>query len=181
MTTHNLLVELLVEELPPKALQRLGDAFAHELAASLKSQGLAGEHSSVTAFATPRRLAALVSTVSPVAADREVLRKVMPVSVALDKAGKPTPAFRKALAKLGREHLAELWPNAVDGTDRLLAQSDGKAEAIFLRSVERGVMIAAGLQAALDHTLAQLPIPKVMTYQLEASSGPQVQPGSSQR
>ncbi len=177
MSTHNLLVELLVEELPPKALRRLGDAFAHELAASLKAQGLAGAHSSVTAFATPRRLAARVSTVAPVAADREVLRKVMPVSVALDKEGRPTPAFRKALAKLGRERLADLWPDAVDGSDRLLVQPDGKAEAIFLRSLERGVALAAGLQVALDHALAQLPIPKVMTYQLEASSGPQVQPG----
>jgi len=177
MSTHNLLVELLVEELPPKALRRLGDAFAHELAASLKAQGLAGEHSSVTAFATPRRLAAHVSAVAPVAADREVLRKVMPVSVALDKPGKPTPAFRKALAKLGREHLADLWPNAVDGADRLLVQVDGKAEAIFLRSMVRGVSLVAGLQIALDDALDKLPIPKVMAYQLEASSGPQVQPG----
>ncbi len=166
MSTHSLLVELLVEELPPKALRRLGDAFAHELAASLRSQGLAGEHSSVAAFATPRRLAALISGVAAVAADREVARKVMPVSVALDKSQQATPALRKALAKLGREHLAELWPNAVDGSDRLLVQADGKAEAIFLHTVERGVVLAAGLQVALDHALAQLPIPKAMTYQL---------------
>ncbi|MFO1218149.1 MAG: glycine--tRNA ligase subunit beta [Burkholderiaceae bacterium] len=174
---RNLLVELQVEELPPKALSRLGEAFAHELLASLKAQGLAGEHAAVTAFATPRRLAALVTAVAAVAADREVLRKVMPVAVALDAQERPTPALRKALAKLGRETLADTWPNAGDGHDRLLVQSDGKADAIFLRSLERGVTLAAGLQAALDHTLAKLPIPKVMSYQLDASSGPQVQPG----
>jgi glycyl-tRNA synthetase beta chain len=166
MSAKSLLVELLVEELPPKALKRLGEAFAHELGAKLRSQGLAGEHSVVTAYATPRRLAAQVSAVAPMAADREVLQKIMPVSVALDQSKKPTPALRKALAKLGREHLAELWPDAVDGPDRLLVQSDGKVDAIFLRSMVRGVSIVEGLQNALDDALDKLPIAKAMTYQL---------------
>jgi len=166
MSAKSLLVELLVEELPPKALKRLGEAFAHELAAKLRSQGLAGEHSVVTAYATPRRLAAQVSAVALTAADSEVLQKIMPVSVALDQSQKPTPALRKALAKLGREHLAELWPNAVDGPDRLLVRSDGKVDAIFLRSMVRGVSIVEGLQNALDDALDKLPIQKAMTYQL---------------
>jgi len=55
---RSLLVELFVEELPPKALKKLGESFAHSLAASLRSQGLVGEHAAVTSFATPRRLAA---------------------------------------------------------------------------------------------------------------------------
>ena len=63
MTTKNLLVELFVEELPPKALKKLGDAFAHVLFEQLKAQGLAGADSAVTPFASPRRLAANVSHV----------------------------------------------------------------------------------------------------------------------
>ena len=165
-TTRSLLVELLVEELPPKVLRKLGEAFAHALAGGLKAQGLAGESSAVTPYATPRRLAAHVSGVLAVAADRESLRKVMPVAVALDKAGKPTSAMRKALAKLGRERLADLWPNATDGVDRLFVQADGKSDALYLRSMERGVTLHAGLQAALDSALDELPIPKVMSYQL---------------
>jgi glycyl-tRNA synthetase beta chain len=101
-----------------------------------------------------------------VAADEEVVRKVMPVSVALDPTGKPTAALRKALAKLGRESLADRWPDAVEGSDRLYEDTDGKARALFLRSLARGVSLAAGLQNALDETLSALPIPKVMTYQL---------------
>jgi len=53
MTTQNLLVELFVEELPPKALQKLGDAFANVLFDQLKAQGLVGLDSGVTAFASP--------------------------------------------------------------------------------------------------------------------------------
>jgi glycyl-tRNA synthetase beta chain len=163
---HSLLIELLVEELPPKALKRLGEAFASSLLEGLKSRGLAGEHSAVVGFATPRRLAAHVSAVHAVAADQEVVRKVMPSSVALDATSKPTAALRKALAKLGREALADRWPDAADGSDRLYEDADGKARALFLRSLARGATLAVGLQATLDDAIAALPIPKVMTYQL---------------
>jgi glycyl-tRNA synthetase beta chain len=101
-----------------------------------------------------------------VAADQEVTRKVMPVSVALDASGKPTAALRKALSKLGREALVDRWPDAKDGPDRLYEDADGKAQALFLRSTAKGVTLAVGLQGALDDTIAQLPIPKVMSYQL---------------
>jgi glycyl-tRNA synthetase beta chain len=163
---HSLLIELLVEELPPKALKRLGEAFASSLLEGLKSRGLAGEHSAVVGFATPRRLAAHVSAVHAVAADQEVVRKVMPSSVAFDATGKPTAALRKALAKLGREALADRWPDAADGSDRLYEDADGKARALFLRSLARGATLVVGLQATLDDAIAALPIPKVMTYQL---------------
>jgi glycyl-tRNA synthetase beta chain len=162
----SLLVELLVEELPPKALKRLGEEFAARLFEGLKSRGLTTEHSVATPYATPRRLAAHVSAVQAVAADEEVARKVMPVSVALDTAGRPTAALRKALAKLGREALADRWPDAADGPDRLYEAADGKVQALFLRSLAKGVTLATGLQAALDDALAKLPIPKVMSYQL---------------
>jgi glycyl-tRNA synthetase beta chain len=155
-TTKNLLVELFVEELPPKALKKLGEHFAKDLAAGLRAQGLAN-HSAVTAFASPRRLAAHVSGVLPQAADRAVAHKLMPASVALDAAGKPTPALLKKLASLGAD---------VSALPQLERRLDGKAEALFLNSVARGVTLAEGLQIALDEALAKLPIPKVMSYQL---------------
>ena len=58
---NNLLVELFVEELPPKALKKLGEAFAATLANSLKNAGLAPSTATVTAYASPRRLAAHVT------------------------------------------------------------------------------------------------------------------------
>ena len=163
---HSLLVELRVEELPPKALRRLGEAFAAGLLEGLKSRGLTSEHSVVTGYATPRRLAAHVSAVPAVAADQEEVRKIMPVSVAFDAASKPTIALRKAMAKLGREGLVDLLPDAWDGPDHLYEGADGKSRAIFLRTLSKGATLAVGLQGALDDTIAALPIPKLMTYQL---------------
>ena len=156
-TTNNLLVELFVEELPPKALKKLGEAFANVLAASLKSQGLATEASIVTPFASPRRLAAHVTSVNAQAADKSVSQKLMPVSVGLNADGEATPALQKKLASLGADASA---------VARLKRQMDGKAEALFFDSVVTGATLAEGLQKALDDALAKLPIPKVMQYQL---------------
>jgi glycyl-tRNA synthetase beta chain len=153
----NLLVELFVEELPPKALKKLGEAFATVLVESLKSQGLASAASVATSFASPRRLGVHLSDVAPKAADRAVQQKLMPVAVALNAEGQATPALLKKLAALGA------GPEVVPQLKRL---PDGKAEALFWDSVQAGVTLAEGLQKALDETLAKLPIPKVMTYQL---------------
>ncbi|HEX3139306.1 MAG TPA: glycine--tRNA ligase subunit beta [Rhizobacter sp.] len=157
MTTKNLLIELFVEELPPKALKKLGESFAHTLAESLKAQGLATEHSAVTPFASPRRLAAHVSAVRAQAEDKPQSTKLMPVSVALTADGQATPALLKKLASVGAD--ASVVP-------QLKRQMDGKAEALFYDSVAKGVTLAEGLQKALDAALAGLPIPKVMQYQL---------------
>ena len=156
-TTQNLLVELFVEELPPKALKKLGEAFGAALLAGLKTAGLAGEHSALNVFASPRRLAAHISAVLAVAPARAQSLKLMPVAVALAADGSPTPALLKKLAALGAD------ASAVPGLRRA---PDGKAEALFLDSTVPGATLAAGLQAALDEALARLPIPKVMQYQL---------------
>ncbi len=161
MSAQNLLVELFVEELPPKALRKLGDAFAQVLAAQLKTQGLADAQASVTAYATPRRLAAHITAVSPKAADRAVRQKLMPVSVGLDAQGQPTPALIKKLQALGVS--AADTASVVAGLQR---EPDGKAEALFYDSMASGVDLVAGLQKALDEAIAKLPIPKVMQYQL---------------
>src|SRR3990167_4131610 len=164
----NLLVELFVEELPPKALKKLGEAFATGLSAGLKAQGLRGEASVVTPFASPRRLAAHVTAVASKAADRSVLQKLMPVTVAVDAAGQPTPELLKKLAALGAD------VSAVPGLKRA---PDGKAEALFLDSLVPGATLAEGLQKALAETLAKLPIPKVMSYQLETGTEADFRPG----
>ena len=165
---NNLLVELFVEELPPKALKKLGEAFAHNLAASLKAQGLAAADAVVTPFASPRRLAAHVTGVASQAADRSLQQKLMPVAVALDAAGQATPALLKKLAALGA------GPEVVP---QLKRAQDGKAEALFLDSLVPGATLAEGLQKALVETLAKLPIPKLMSYQLEAGAAGEVRPG----
>ena len=163
MTTQNLLVELFVEELPPKALQKLGDAFASVLAEQLKAQGLATAASAVTAFASPRRLAAHVTAVADKAADKAVQQKLMPVTVGLDASGHATPALLKKLQALGAD-----VSDPAAAVAALKRAQDGKAEALFYDSIVAGATLEAGLQKALDEALAKLPIPKVMSYQLES-------------
>lgn len=166
MTTQNLLVELFVEELPPKALQKLGDAFATVLGDQLKSQGLASAASVVTPFASPRRLAAHVTAVADKAADKAVQQKLMPVTVGLDASGNATPALLKKLQALGAD-----VSNPAAAVAALKRAQDGKAEALFYDSVVPGATLQAGLQKALDEAIAKLPIPKVMSYQLETDCG----------
>jgi glycyl-tRNA synthetase beta chain len=162
MTTKNLLVELFVEELPPKALKKLGEAFAAVLADSLKNQGLSAADAVVTHFASPRRLAVHVTAVVAQAADKSVSAKLMPLSVGLNAEGQATPALLKKLAALGAD--ASVVPS-------LKRAMDGKAEALFFESMVTGVTLKDGVQKALEESLAKLPIPKVMSYQLGVESG----------
>ncbi|MES2383811.1 MAG: glycine--tRNA ligase subunit beta [Pseudomonadota bacterium] len=157
MTTKNLLVELFVEELPPKALKKLGEAFAGVLFEQLKAQGLTAADSALTSFASPRRLGAHVTAVAAQGADKAVSQKLMPVSVGLDASGNATPALLKKLQALGAD------ASAVAGLKRA---PDGKAEALFYDSTVKGATLVEGLQKALIEAIAKLPIPKVMTYQL---------------
>jgi glycyl-tRNA synthetase beta chain len=156
MSQKNLLVELFVEELPPKALEKLGRSFAATLADNLKAQGLAA-NGEVTAYASPRRLAVRVGNVLAKAADKQVSQKLMPASVGLDASGQATPALLKKLAALGVG--AEVVP-------QLRREGEGKAESLIYDSKQSGATLAEGLQQALQEALAKLPIPKVMTYQL---------------
>ncbi len=157
MTTQNLLVELFVEELPPKVLQFLGIAFANVLHAELQHCGLAEPGNYSQGYASPRRLAAHVSAVSRQAADKAQSNKLMPVSVGLTADGQATPALLKKLASVGADASA---------VPHLKRQMDGKAEALFLDSRVKGATLAEGLQKALEQAIAKLPIPKVMQYQL---------------
>ena len=170
MTTKNLLVELFVEELPPKALKKLGEAFSYVLADSLKAQGLAGADAKVTHFASPRRLAVHVTDVAERAADKAVTHKLMPIKVGLTAEGKPSAALIKKVESLGARYsdLLSLWPNAKRGGSELFVQKDGKDDYVFLSTMLPGADVRSGVQAALLESIDALPIPKVMTYQLES-------------
>jgi glycyl-tRNA synthetase beta chain len=159
MSAKPLLVELQTEELPPKSLAKLGDSFASLIAEGLKAQHLLPEGTTVTPYASPRRLAVLISEVLSAAAEREVEHKLMPASVGLDAHGKPTVALIKKLATLGVE-------SAAIDANTLERRDDGKAVTLVWKAMVRGATLAQGLQAALNDAIAKLPIPKVMTYPL---------------
>ncbi|BBO60175.1 glycine--tRNA ligase subunit beta [Mycoavidus sp. B2-EB] len=162
--THTLLIELVTEELPPKALVRLADAFANGLVEKLNASDLIAGTPDFESHASPRRLAVVIRQVRSAAPPKRVRQKILPISIALDAAGQATPALTKKLTKLGIADLtlAEL--------ERAL---DGKTEALFLNHTVPGAVLSEALQIALNETLAQLPIPKMMRYQ--ASDGSFVQ------
>jgi glycyl-tRNA synthetase beta chain len=152
----SLLIELLTEELPPKALKKLGEAFAQGIAQGLKTHQLTGADSTVTAYATPRRLAVHIQHVaaqSPAQARRD---KVLPVAVAFDANGAPQPPLLKKIAAMGLKE-ADIA--------KLERAMDGKAQALFYSYTAPGQPLATLLQDVLTGTIAKLPIPKVMFYE----------------
>src|SRR5471030_1167515 len=153
---QTLLIELLTEELPPKALAKLGAAFSAGIVNGLKARDFLEADSVATTYATPRRLAVSITNVRDTSPDKAIREKVLPVSVALDKDGNGTPPLAKKLAALG-------FPN-LTVADLERAQ-DGKAESFFYTYTAAGSALQAGLQTALEESVAKLPIPKVMSYQ----------------
>lgn len=157
MMPENLLVELLVEELPPKSLKQLGSSFASLLFTHLKSQDLTTQDSQITSYASPRRLAVHITNVVSQAADRSVVQKLMPVAVGLNAKGEATPPLLKKLASLGAD---------ASVVSKLKRAMDGKTETLFFDINLKGTTLSEGLQLALQEAVRQLPIPKVMTYPL---------------
>jgi glycyl-tRNA synthetase beta chain len=153
---QTLLIELLTEELPPKALAKLGAAFASGIVNGLKSRDFLEDDSVATTYATPRRLAVSITKVRATSPDKAIREKVLPVTVALDKDGNPTAPLAKKLAALGFPGLT------VADLERA---PDGKAESFFYTYTAAGSQLQAGAQAALEESVAKLPIPKVMSYQ----------------
>jgi glycyl-tRNA synthetase beta chain len=152
-----LLIELCTEELPPKSLKRLGESFTQHLQDKLIAHGLMNETAKVTTYTTPRRLAVHFSEVRTVAADQAIREKLLPVSIALDGAGKPTDPLIKKLVSLGHANYS---------IDKLERAGEGKAESFYLNTTQAGIHLQQGLQESLDFTLTKLPIAKVMSYQI---------------
>ena len=163
MVTKNLLVELLVEELPPKALKQLGEAFGAEIFKELELHDFLDARASLTTYASPRRLAAHITNVREISPEKKRRTKLMPVTVALDANGKPTPALIKKLMGMG-------YHNEVDFVaiirERVTAEIDGKSEVLFHTDMASGSSLQVRLESALQASIVKLPIPKVMAYQL---------------
>jgi glycyl-tRNA synthetase beta chain len=155
MSVATLLVELRTEELPPKALKSLGEAFAALLEKGLRTRDFLSPDSVATGYATPRRLAVSITQVRAVAPDKPFKERLLPVSVAFDAAGRPTSAL---VGKLKAKQLSQIDP------DTLLREQDGKTEVLCYAGVARGGPLVGALQSALADTVAGLPIPKVMSY-----------------
>ncbi len=152
-----LLVELHTEELPPKSLRALAEAFARELTDELiRARLITQDFREREVYGSPRRLGVLLAPVKDSGPPISFRQKLVPVAVGLDAQGRPTAALTKKLAALG----------ITAEPSELERELDGKQEILVYSGVRAGVSLAAGLQAALDQALARLPIPKPMSYQL---------------
>ncbi|MGB5247038.1 MAG: glycine--tRNA ligase subunit beta [Woeseia sp.] len=146
----DLLVEIGTEELPPKALKTLMQAFADGLAAALAEQRLAFK--AVTPYASPRRLAVKIADVAGGQADREVDQKGPPVRIAFDKNGKPTKAAQAFADKCGVT------------VDKLGREETDKGEWLVHRALETGRSLAELLPDCVQRALDALPIPRRMRW-----------------
>ncbi len=158
-TDQTLLVELLTEELPPKALRRLSEAFAETLVAALRARSFIDEASVITSFATPRRLSVTVTRVPNSATEPARPIPLLPTNVAFSADGKPTEALQKTIrAKTGFDAFANV------PIERLDRRHDGKLERLFYIEPPITAPLRSALEEALEDALVKLPIPKVMSY-----------------
>ena len=162
MNSLPLLLELFTEELPPKSLKRLGESLSQSIYEGLKRAQLLSASSTCQSFASPRRLAVLISDVLDQASDYPVREKLLPLTIAFDEQGKPSQALTKKLASLGHPDTP---------LDQLERSGEGKNEALYLNTIATGARLESALQSALVDAIDQLPIAKMMHYQIEAQLG----------
>ena len=155
MPKDTLLVELVTEELPPKALPRLGETFAAKIFAGLRGRELVAATAPMRWFATPRRLAVVIPEVLVQAQERQVTEKIMPVAVAFGADGRPSAALLKKLEAKGI---------AAAEIGKFARRMDGKTETLYYSFAAPGATLAACLAAVVQDAVAQLPIPKVMRW-----------------
>ncbi|WP_377895487.1 glycine--tRNA ligase subunit beta [Alteromonas sp. R78001] len=150
MRTENCLIELGTEELPPKALKSLGEAFAQQFEAALTAAELS--FTSVSWFAAPRRLAVYVSALAESQADKTVEKRGPAVSAAFDADGTPTKA-------------AQGWARgngiSVEDAERLVTD---KGEWLLHKAHVPGKQIGELVESLLNQAIAKLPIPKAMRW-----------------
>jgi glycyl-tRNA synthetase beta chain len=147
---RDFLVEIGTEELPPKALRALEQAFAAELVSGLAKSGL--KHGEVGSFATPRRLAVLVRRLAAQQPDQKIERRGPPVNAAFDAEGLPTRAAHS---------FAATWKTAIEELQR---RDEGKGTFLYYVGVKAGAPAVELLPALVQSALDALPIPRRMRW-----------------
>jgi glycyl-tRNA synthetase beta chain len=150
--SDTLLVELLTEELPPKSLKRLAEAFANGVVDGLKEKFLIGADAKIERFATPRRLSVRISHVLAKQADRTVERKGPSIQAGFDANGQPTPALAGFARSCGVE------------VTKLERRKDEKGEYVVFVSRQKGEPLATHLAPVVEAALKKLPVAKLMRW-----------------
>jgi len=149
-TARDFLIEIGTEELPPKALGTLADAFVAGVGAGLGKAGLA--HAGIAGFATPRRLAVKVERLAAQQPEQHVRRRGPPIAAAFDGSGAPT---RAALA------FAQSCGTSVESLGQV---EEGKGAFLYFEGTRSGERTVQLLPALVQTALDQLPIPRRMHW-----------------
>lgn len=149
-TTHDFLVEIGTEELPPKALNHLSEAFLDSICVGLEQQNL--HYRVANPFATPRRLAVLVKGVDARQADQAIERRGPTLQAAYDNNGKPSKAAQGFARSCGVE------------VEQLDTVQTNKGEWLVFRSTQVGKATRELVTEIVNNALAALPIPKRMRW-----------------
>lgn len=150
MRTDILLVELGTEELPPKALKKLAEAFLQGFKDALDAAEL--DYTNANYYASPRRLALLVEGLEYAQADKIVEKRGPAINVAFDSDGNATKA-------------AEGWArsNGITVAEAERLKTD-KGEWLLYKAMQSGETLHELLQGLVEKALSRLPIPKVMRW-----------------
>src|SRR5712692_5121613 len=142
---ENLLVELLTEELPPKSLKTLAKAFGAGLAVELRQDGFLKSESITRVFATPRRLAVLISHVLEQSPDKRI-----------EFTGPPVTAPQQAISGFARKNGVSI--------DDLIQIDTPKGKIFAYRTMARGSQLSTNLDLKVEEALKKLPISKIMRW-----------------
>ena len=157
MKLDTLLIEFVTEELPPNSLKELGDKFGQLITQGLQEQSLI-ESSDMKVFSTPRRLGVKILNVAEKSKNQKKLIKLMPAKIGFDENSQITQALSKKLHSL----------NETDEAITRIKKEDEKGQQmLFIEKDIAGINLADILSEIINHCINQLPIKKMMSYQLE--------------
>ena len=157
MKLDTLLIEFITEELPPNSLKELGEKFGQLITQGLKEQSLIKD-SDMKVFSTPRRLGVKILNVADRSEDKKTLIKLMPEKIGFDEKGQSTQALSKKLQSI----------NETDEAISRIKREDEKGQTIlYIEKNIVGINLEDILSKIIDNCINQLPIKKMMSYQLD--------------
>ena len=157
MKLDTLLIEFITEELPPMSLKELGEKFGQLIAEGLQKQNLIKNHE-IRVFSTPRRLGVKILNVAEKSENQKKLIKLMPDKIGFDEESIPTKALMKKLQSLNETD---------EAISRIKKEDESGQKILYLEKDIEGISLENILSEIIDNCINQLPIKKMMSYQLE--------------
>ena len=157
MKLDTLLIEFVTEELPPNSLKELGERFGQLITQSLEEQSLI-KSSDMRVFSTPRRLGVKILNVAERSENQKKLIKLMPAKIGFDDKGHSTQALSKKLQSLDESD---------EAITRIKREEEKGQQILYIEKDIAGINLEDILAEIISKCINQLPIKKMMSYQLE--------------